>query len=236
MGVLVSWPPGHVFVSAIVAVVVSAASGSASAACYRPEQQLPAQAVAQFVAHPDELLSQYANGGAPLISLVRDLVASEPKALPLILDLVPRANDAQLQAFGTALGEATLACVRPDQAFANDIQQMVVAVNNETLHVAFGAVLGDQNLAAVDPAGAGGGGGPTDSTPTTGLGGFAINPPNLITSVVTVPDKFTIPTASGSSPGNTSTSSAFSGSGNTLRGLGSPPGNVSNLSVSPSTP
>jgi hypothetical protein len=227
------------FLVPVVAFVMVSGQGPADAACYGAEQQLPAQATAQFTADPALLLSQYGNGGPQMISLVRDLVASDPQALPLILDLVPHANEAQLQAIGTALGEAALACVRPDQAFANDIQQMVVAINNRTLHVAFAAVLGDQNLAAVDPGGVGGGGGPTGDPSTTSGVGFNSSGPNLITSVVNVPDHFTIFSGSGSTPANSSNSAANGAGGSlittTITNTGTP-GNGSNSSVSPSSP
>ena len=57
---------------------------SASAACYAPDQQLPAQAVTDFLGGSSQLLQEPKNaqGGAEMISYVRDLVASNPATLP----------------------------------------------------------------------------------------------------------------------------------------------------------
>jgi hypothetical protein len=82
-----------------------------------------------------------------MISLVRDLVASDPATLPLVLDLTAIGNADQINAIGTGLGQAALVSVRIDQLFANEIQQMVMASNNQSLVLAFTEVLGDQQLA-----------------------------------------------------------------------------------------
>ena len=141
---------------ALATVLVVAASGFAHAACYGPLQQLPAKTVAQFTADPEQLLSKYPNGGARMVSMVRDLVASDPAALPFVLDLSPKSNAAQVNALGAGLGQAAVVCSRSDQTFANEVQQMVAAINNLPLTLTFTAVLGDQNHPA---AGSGGGGG-----------------------------------------------------------------------------
>jgi hypothetical protein len=224
--------PIRLLASTAVTLLVFNGAAPASAACYQSQQQLPAQTITQFTANPAGLLSQFADGGARMISLVRDLVASDPKTLPVILDLVPRANAEQVQAIGTALGEAALVCVRPNQEFANDIQQMVVAISNETLTQSFAAVLGDQGLAAVEPGGGGGGGGPTGQNQTSG--GVASNgsTPNLVTSVPNVPDHFTIFSDSGSTPGTFNTINLF----NTNNSNNNAGNNHTGNSVSPSIP
>ena len=97
------------------------------AACYSPQQQLPAPAIAQFKANPAQLLTQYPEGGAPMISTIRDLVASDPTTLPLVLSLLPAANDGGRNGIGAGLGQAALVCVHTDQAFANEIQESLAA-------------------------------------------------------------------------------------------------------------
>src|ERR1700689_2755205 len=82
--------------------------GLAEAACYSSRQQLPADAVAQFMAEPGQLQSQYPNGGAPMVSKVRDLVASNPATLPHVLDLSASSNADQIHSIGAGLAQAAL--------------------------------------------------------------------------------------------------------------------------------
>jgi hypothetical protein len=137
-----------------------------------------------------------------MISMVRDLVASDQAALPLVLDLSANGNPDQINAIGTGLGQAALVCSRTDQLFANEIQQMVAASNNRSLVLAFTEVLGDQQLSDAGGGGAGGGGGPTGNNGI--FGGFVGSsaPLNLTTSVKTKPTSlFTLSfTATGSDP------------------------------------
>jgi hypothetical protein len=148
-------PPVRGLVLATLLVV--AASGSAQAACYGPQQQLPAKTVAQFTAKPEQLLSKYPNGGAQMVSMVRDLVASDPAMLPLVLDLSPIGNADQVNSIGAGVGQAALVCSRTDQTFTGEIQQMVAAINNQSLTLTFTAVLGDQQHAAAPGDRRGGG-------------------------------------------------------------------------------
>jgi hypothetical protein len=175
------------------------------AACYTPQQQLPQQTIASFEANPAQLLGQFPNGGAQMISMIRDLIASDPATLPLILTLVPTASMAELNAIGAGLGQGALVCLRTDQAFANEIQQMVAAAGNQTVILALASVLGDQAIAAVGGPGVGIGGGAEGATgqnPITG-GSFGGNSFNFNTSVNTIPTNFfTLDfNGSGSSPG-----------------------------------
>jgi hypothetical protein len=157
---------------ALATLLVVAASGFAQAGCYGSQQQLPANTVARFTANPAQLLSEYPNGGGQMISLVRDLVASDPATLPLVLDLSAKSNTDQVNSIGTGLGQAALVCSRNDQTFANEIQQMVAALNNQALALAFTEVLGDQQLAAAGPGAGGGGGGGGPTGQTGAFGGF----------------------------------------------------------------
>ena len=137
---------------ALTAPLVIAVGGFAQAACYNARQQLPTNALTQFMANPGQLQSKYPNGGARMISMVRDLVASDPAMLPRVLDLSANSNVDQINAIGTGLGQAALVCSRGDPAFANEIQQMVAAVNTQPLALSFAAVVGNSPPAAVPAA------------------------------------------------------------------------------------
>ncbi|MBR1151596.1 hypothetical protein [Bradyrhizobium sp. JYMT SZCCT0428] len=129
---------------------------SASAACYAPDQQLPAQAVTDFLGSSNQLLQEPKNaqGGAEMISYVRDLVASNPATLPQIIALIANANPAQQTAIGTGLGQAAALCLRPDPAFAADIQTQLASSTSDNAKNAYAAVTGNQPIRSV----AGGGG------------------------------------------------------------------------------
>jgi hypothetical protein len=79
----------------------------------------------QFIPHPDQLLTKFPNGGAEMISQVRELTLANHANLPYILDVLARANHDQGIAIGTGLGQAALASVKTDQAYATAIQQAV---------------------------------------------------------------------------------------------------------------
>ncbi len=151
----------RIFVSAIATVLALGVGEAAQAACYGSGHQLLAQVVSRFTNDPEQLLTQYPDGGPQMISLIRDLVASDPGSLALILDLSANANTQQVKALGTGLGQAALICARIAQGFANEIEQMTVAVDNQPLSLAFASVMGDLYLSSAGPAGVGGGGGPT---------------------------------------------------------------------------
>src|SRR3984893_1182897 len=131
---------------ALAAPLVIAVGGFAQATCYSSRQQLPATTVAQFRADPGQLQSKYTNGGARMISMVRDLVASDPAMTAQVLDLSANSNADQINAIGAGLGQAALVCARGDPTFANEIHQMVAVVNNQPLTVTFAAVVGNHLL------------------------------------------------------------------------------------------
>jgi hypothetical protein len=172
-------------ISALATVVLLGAGEGAHAACYGPGEQLSGQTVLQFINNPSRLLTQYPSGGPQMISLIRDLVASDPGTLPLIINLDTKANPEQIQAIGTGLGQAALVCKRTAQAFANEIQQMTIATNNQPLTQAFAGVMGDQFLGLATPSVGGGGAGVTGQVGF--VGGFAAGsaPLGLTTSVPT---------------------------------------------------
>jgi hypothetical protein len=164
----------------------------AIAAVYPPERALSAQTIQQFVADPAALLAQYPNGGPQLIAEVRDLAASDPATLKLLLGLLKSASADQASAIGTGLGQVALMAVKTDQAYAAQIQEAIVAAQNISTLVAFSAVVGGNiKLAAATGGGGGGGGGeqPTGQTGTFG-GFFAGNAENFPTFVNNTPDSF----------------------------------------------
>jgi hypothetical protein len=79
----------------------------------------------QFIPHPDQLLAKFPNGGPEMISQVRELTLANHANLPYILEVLARANHEQGVAIGTGLGQAALASVKNDQAYATAIQQAV---------------------------------------------------------------------------------------------------------------
>jgi hypothetical protein len=163
------------------AVALSIAAGiglltaaPAEATCYGQQEQLPAATLAQFANSPADILKL---SNAELISRVRDLVASSPQALQLVLGLLGSATPNQVGAIGTGLGQAALICVRTDQAFATEIQNAVAGIGNNDLTLAFASVLGDRPIGAVGGGDGGGfssgaGGGQTNPIPGLGTGKF----------------------------------------------------------------
>jgi hypothetical protein len=175
----------RIFIPALATVLLLGVGEVAQAACYDAGQQLPVQAVSRFINEPGKLLTQFPNGGPQMISLVRDLVASDPGTLPLITELNTRANDDQVQAIGTGLGQAALVCARPAKAFSDEIQRVTIAANNKPMTQAFGAVMGDQFLGLAGPALGGGGAGATGQIGSTGGTAAGSAPLGLTTSVST---------------------------------------------------
>jgi len=181
------------------AVAISTMVTAASAAVYTPQQQLPPATIQSFNSNPDQLLGSYPAGGAPLISRVRDLAASDPSTLqPLIgllkkqdqalkdvnaklttatgaeaRDLAAQAANLSAQVRGIASGLAQVARLasRTDQAYANEIQSAVAGSGSEFAIASYQASVGDTAIAAgAGGGGAGGGGtGTGGSTGTSGL-------------------------------------------------------------------
>jgi hypothetical protein len=178
------------------------APGLACAACYGPDKALPAQTVSDFMNDPSSLLQSNANGGAGLISKVRDLIMSNPQTFPLVMGLLARANDGQQQAIGSGVGQAATLCVRPDPTFAGEIPPVATDTKYAGFTVfktAYAAAVGDAPIGDVALGGVGGGpssgsvGGQTNPlgspSATSGLQTFTTNAftnpsPNYFTSSV----------------------------------------------------
>jgi hypothetical protein len=170
--------------SSVVGLVVafllwSASGGPASAACYTPAQQLPAQTVNDFLGNAGQLLQdpKNAGGGADMIALVRDLVASNPGTLPAIIALLANANPAQQTAIGTGLGQAANLCITSDPTFAADIQSQLALSNSDSAKTAYAAATGKPIRSVAGGGGVSGGssGGSTGGSvgsPGSGTGSF----------------------------------------------------------------
>lgn len=205
---------------AVTALVVTLAlwfgsGGSAIAACYTPDQQLPAQTVNDILTNANQLMQdpKNAGGGADMIALVRDLVASNPATLPLIIGLLANANPAQQTSIGTGLGQAAGLCIRPDPAFAADIQSQLAGTTSDNAKNAYAAVTGNQPIRSVAGGGGvsgGSSGGSTGGTlgPTTSNSSFT--PFSSNSTINTASNFFTGGTSSAGGAGSTGTTATTS--------------------------
>jgi hypothetical protein len=189
---------GTLLLAGAIGVLMVPSSGQAQ----QPGQLTPQQ----FQANPAQVLANFPNGGPLLISLIGQLALADQADLPVIIGLLANANPYQANAIGTGLGQAALASVTTDQAYANAIQTALAATNNQTATLAYAAVMGDQAIGATGGAGGGGGGGggPVNQT-TAGGGGSSGGTLRLSTSIQTTPTNlFTLNSnGTGSSPGST---------------------------------
>ena len=155
----------------------------------------------------------FQTGGPLLISLIRELAIADQADLPLIIGLLANANPDQANAIGTGLGQAALASVATNQAYANAIQTALAAANNQTASLAFAAVMGDQAIGATGAGGGGGGGGggPVNQS-TAGGGGGGGSTLSLSTSTQTTPTNFFTSNSNGtgSTPGSTTNTTTSS--------------------------
>jgi hypothetical protein len=177
--------------------VVACSLGSLSAAhaaVYSRQQALSSQVIQQFLADPAALLAQYPHGGAKMIAQIRDLAASDPAILKALLKLLSVANAEQATAIGTGLGQVAIMALRTDQTYATQIQEAIVAAQNNSALVAFSAAVGGSvQLSAATGGGGGGGGGggeePTGESDNSGAPPAGI-PEHFTTSVANSPDAF----------------------------------------------
>jgi hypothetical protein len=155
-----------------VCLTIGAASGVPA---YSTRQQLSAQAIADFKSNPNGLLNENPTGGGQLIARIRDLLASDPATLPIILGLVTSANKDQKPAMGAALAQAARLYIRVDQAFAAQIQQAVADTKDQALIVAYAAAAGNLPIGGLGGGAAGSGGSSGGQTGAlsgpTGFGG-----------------------------------------------------------------
>ena len=178
------------FASALLGAILLAAFDTAAAGCYSQQQQLPAETVAKFIDNPGQLLQQHPRGGTTLIQQIRDLAASNPQTLPLIVQLLANASPAQKSAVGSGLAQAAATCIGSDQAYANQIQQAVAQSGDQTVITAYAAVTGERPLAGLGAgiASAGAAGGQTLALPGSPA---ATGPPQPIGQAGTLTGIFT---------------------------------------------
>jgi hypothetical protein len=177
----------------------------ADAACYSATQALPAGDITAFSTNAAQLLQQYPDGGPAMISRIRDLAASDPATLPILIGLLANANPNQRAAIGTGLGQAAQICVRTDQAYATEIQRLVAASGIAEAITALAAVIGDRPIGALGSgfgAVSTGAGGPINSV-SAPLGGAGTLQTFGTSSTTNSFTSFTAPGAA--SPGSFST-------------------------------
>jgi hypothetical protein len=207
--------PARSGVSALIVTLTLwfGSSGSAVAACYTADQQLPAPTVNNFIANATQLLQDPNNvgGGADMIALVRDLVASNPATLPLIIGLLANANPAQQTAIGTGLGQGAGLCIRPDPAFAADIQTQLAGSTSDAAKNAYAAVTGNQPIRSVAGGGGvsgGSSGGSTGGSLTSSGGSTAFSQFSSNSTLNSATNFFTGGTSSAGGAGSTTGTTA----------------------------
>ena len=116
------------------------------------------QAVTTFLSNPSDLMTRSPNGGAEMVSAIRDLVTADPATLQPVLNLLANATKEQKTAIGSALAQAAKIVVRTNPALATEIQQAILNTRDQDVVLAFAAGAGDVPIGAGGGAGAGGGG------------------------------------------------------------------------------
>jgi hypothetical protein len=144
-----------VILGGLVVAFAQLAAPTLRADCYSTQQKLLAEQVEEFSLEPSKLLQRFPEGGAAMISLIRDLVASSPSTLQKIMSLVANSNDDQRKALGTGLGQASVICLRTDQPYATEIQRAVAEIGNGVVTLAFASATGDRPIGAIGGGGAG---------------------------------------------------------------------------------
>ncbi|MGY4615523.1 hypothetical protein ACVWZ4_000750 [Bradyrhizobium sp. USDA 4472] len=175
---------GRAFLATVATVVLSQA---AWAACLAPDKQMSPQAISDFLNNPSALLSDPANAnpnpksaGDGFTKTIENLVASDPRTLPAVVEMLKTANVAQQGAIGTGLGSAANDCNVPDPKFAADIGEALAKATSTPAQTNFALATG-KPIGAVAAGGAGGGvssggvGGSTNPT-TTGFSSGAVTP------------------------------------------------------------
>jgi hypothetical protein len=212
MGKLTALKSGRAFLTAVAAAVLI--SQGAMAACLSPDKQLSPQAISDFLNNPAAMLNDPANANPnpksasdSFTKTIENLVASDPRTLPAVIELLKTANVAQQGAIGTGLGSAANDCNVPDPKFASDIAEALAKATSTPAQTNFALATG-KPIGSVAAGGAGGG------VSAGGVGGS------------------TNPTTVGSSGG---TATPFSSSGTPTTGTSYFSGGVSGISAASST-
>lgn len=130
-----------------------------------------AATVDEFLANPAQVMAQYPNGGAELISLIRDVAISHPEALATITSLLSSGTVDQQAAVGSGLGQAYNIVLNTDQAYAAQIAAAVGGSNSDSAKTAYSGATGNVSIASTGGGAAGGGGGGGGSGGTAGGSG-----------------------------------------------------------------
>ena len=110
---------------------------------------------------------------------MRDLAASDPTTLPMLIELLKTADPkTQVPAIAAGLAQVARMASRTDQAFANEIQNAIAASGNQVAIAAYQAATGDVAIAAAGGGGGGAGGGGTGAGGPTGSSGFVFGGTN----------------------------------------------------------
>ena len=138
-----------------------------------------ADAIVKLLANPGSIFS--GADGKPLtvpglVSNVRDLTIADKAALQPIIGALKLAATEEKSAIGTGLGQAALAVIKTDPAYAAEIQEALAATTDQGAILAFAAVTGNVPTGAVGggaggAAGGGAGGSSVAGGPAGGTGG-----------------------------------------------------------------
>lgn len=129
-----------------------------------------AATVDEFLANPAQVMAQYPNGGAELISLIRDVATSHPEALATITGLLSSGTADQQGAVGSGLGQAYKIVLNTDQAYAAQIAAAVGGSNSDSAKTAYSGATGNVSIASTGGGAAGGGGGSGGTAGGSGSG------------------------------------------------------------------
>jgi len=176
-----------------------------------------AATVDEFLANPTQVMAQYPNGGADLISLIRDVATSHPEALSTLTSLLSSGTADQQAAVGSGMGQAYKIVLNTDQAYAAQIAAAVGNSSSDSAKTAYSGATGNVAIGAAGGAGAGAGGGGGGSGGTAGGSGSGGTPSGGANS------------GSGGTTGQSSTQNSgsnFTGGGGGVSGASSS-GNVS---------
>lgn len=193
-----------------VFLFLAAVSGLANvsisqAGCVAPAVALPGSALDAVRDNPSSLLPVFERGTAALTTEVRNLVTSDPAIITTILSAASKANDEQKRAIGAGLGQAALICAHSDPETVRLIQEALLKAADQEMTVAFQALTGDTETAAVDSGGGGVANGGSGSgtiprtTPTVPARNVRLSSESSISEAV----------ANGIIPGSSTTSTFF---------------------------
>ncbi|MGN1287330.1 MAG: hypothetical protein ACI4XG_12210 [Bradyrhizobium sp.] len=199
---------------AVVAMLALAAPGGAAMAQTQGGLIQLSQAVTNFKANPEQLLTQFPNAGVELTSRARDFALNDPTSLDPLIALLAKASKDQKTAIAAGLAQAARIVVRSNQPYATRIQQAIADTKDLDTVMAFAAASGDTGTAATGAGGAGSAGASGGQTSAIGATGAragaleAINGNSVNTGIFSF-------TSSVSSSGNTTTGTT-TGTGTTL--------------------